>query len=263
MINKTSIKRIFKLVPYSLLSKAKYNRPINKKKVDRIVENFREDEVRPVIVSRHKDGSITILDGQHTAKALSIIYGNDCLVWCDIREGLSYEEEANLFVRLNTDINLLGKPDEIRGRIESNETDAVAFKKYVEAAGYTLFGGSNPLTAITTAYKIYSEKCCGGTFLTNLLSTVDQIWPDNSNATNAAILKGIRNLLVYNKDQGVDRVNLVKKLRKKTPAQLVAEGKENQKTMINTSSAKGVYLAIVATYNARLSPEKKLYPAMP
>ena len=263
MINRSSLSRIYKLVPYSLLSKAKYNRPINKKKVERIVENFREDEVRPVIVSRHKDGSLTILDGQHTAKALSIIYGDDCLVWCDVREGLSYEEEANLFVRLNSDSTQLGKPDEIRGRIESNDEDAVMFKKHVEAAGYTLLGGSNPLTAISTAYKIYSEKCCGGAFLTNLLSTVDQIWPDNPNATNAVILKGVRNLLVYNKDQGIDRGNMIKKLRKKTPAQLILEGKENQKTMINTSCAKGVYLAIVATYNARLSPEKKLYPAMP
>lgn len=257
------IKRTFKLVPYSLLSKAKYNRPINKKKVEQIVENFREDEVRVVLVSRRKDGSLVILDGQHTAKALSIIFGEDCSVWCDIREGLSYEEEANLYVRCNIDSRLLGKPDEIRGRIESNEIDAIAFKKYVEASGYTLFGGSNPLTAISTAYKIYSEKCCGGAFLTNLLSTVDQIWPDNSNATNASILKGVRNLLVYNKDQGIDRNNLVKKLRKKTPAQLIAEGKENQKTMINTSSAKGIYLAMIATYNVRLSPEKKLYPAMP
>ena len=257
------IKRTFKMLPYSSLSKAKYNRPINKKKVEKIVEDFHEDEIRPAIVSRHKDGSLTMLDGQHGSKAQSIIFGEDCYIWCDIREGLSYEEEANLFVRLNTDSRLLGKPDEIRGRIESNEPDAVAFKKYVEAAGYTLFGGSNPLTAISTAYKIYSEKSCGGAFLTNLLSTVDQIWPDNSNATNAAILKGIRNLLIYNKDQDIDRGNLIKKMRKKTPAQLIAEGKENQKTMINTSSAKGVYLAIIATYNTRLSPEKKLYPAMP
>ena len=257
------IKRTFKPLPYSSLSKAKYNRPINKKKVEQIVEDFHEDEVRPVIVSRHKDGSMTILDGQHGAKAQSIIFGEDCYIWCDIREGLSYEEEANLFVRLNTDSRLLGKPDEIRGRIESNEEDAVMFKKHVEAAGYTLFGGVNPLTAISTAYKIYSEKACGGAFLTNLLATVDQIWPDNSSATNAAILKGVRNLLVYNKDQGIDRGNLIKKLRKKTPAQLILEGKENQKTMINTSCAKGVYLAIVATYNARLSQEKKLYPAMP
>ena len=263
MINKTSINRIIKLVPYSLLSKAKYNRPINKKKVDRIVENFREDEVRPVIVSRHKDGSITILDGQHTAKALSIIYGNDCLVWCDIREGLSYEEEANLFVRLNTDSRLLGKPDEIRGRIESGEDDAVMFQKHVELAGYTLFGGSNPLTSISTAYKIYSEKNCGGAFLTNLLSTVSLIWPDDSNATNALILKGIRNLLVFNKDQNIDRGNLIKKMRKKKPLQLIAEGRNNQKTMINTNSAKGIYMAILTTYNARLSADKKLYPAMP
>lgn len=257
------IKRTFKQLPYSSLSKAKYNRPINKKKVEQIVENFHEDEVRPVIVSRHKDGSMTILDGQHGSKAQSIIFGEDCYIWCDVREGLSYEEEANLFVRLNLDSTQLGKPDEIRGRIESNEEDAVMFKKHVEAAGYTLFGGSNPLTAISTAYKIYSEKCCGGAFLTNLLSTVDQIWPDNSNATNASILKGVRNLLVYNKDQGIDPNNLIKKLRKKTPAQLIAEGKENQKTMINTSSAKGIYLAMIATYNVRLSPEKKLYPAMP
>ena len=50
------MKREFKNIPYNELSKSDYNRPVDGKRVKDIVDNFKWDEVRPVIVSYREIG---------------------------------------------------------------------------------------------------------------------------------------------------------------------------------------------------------------
>ena len=78
-----------------------YQRKLDMDWVNHIVTNFRSDLVNEMQVS-YRDGHYYVFDGQHTKKALEILYGGDYLVPCKIYRNMTKPQEAGLFCIYNT-----------------------------------------------------------------------------------------------------------------------------------------------------------------
>ena len=188
-----------KPIKYSQLAKADYNRKIQRKKVDRILSEFNEKEIRPVVVS-WRSGKYYIIDGQHTALAIYEKSGNDkdVVIWCDVYENLSYTEEARLFVKMNTNGTTANKNEAIHGNLCGEDPDAIEFQRIVLNSGLHIGAGANGIRTPSVPYGIFEKDKANGTNnLSHVLRLIAQTWPDSTVATQSVIIKGL-NILVSN-----------------------------------------------------------------
>lgn len=255
---------MFKWIPYSNLAKADYNRAINRKHLNEIKNNWCEDLKQPVIVS-FRDGKNWIIDHQHQATAEYELNGKDpnTLIYCDVRTGLTYEEEARLYYMLNTTSMSLGFADELNGLIEAKDSSALEFRYIVERNGYLVgSGASNSLGAVRTAYRVF-EKPNGGKKLDELLGLTNSCWPGIKAGVSAEIICGISKFITEHGKE-YDRNQFVKALAPQDPKDIKRKARSFYKQMDSRSFTQPycTYMILVKSYNAGLR-SKKLTPATP
>ena len=86
-----------------LTSGLPYQRPVEQKDVDKIIREWNGREITPVVVS-FRDGKFNVVDGQHHIEAMrQKAGGRDVIVPCIIHTGMTYEQEAELYARLDRD----------------------------------------------------------------------------------------------------------------------------------------------------------------
>ena len=90
---------VFKTLMFSDISCAAYQRPINYARCKYIKEHFNPDMVGTLLVSHRTDGTYVIIDGHHRMIAMQMCGLKGHL--CQVLEGLSYEDEAKLFIEFN------------------------------------------------------------------------------------------------------------------------------------------------------------------
>lgn len=202
------IKRSYQLIQYSqLISPHENGNPgfnrgisgINRAKVNQIKREFDPNQVEPVIVS-FREGKYYIVDGQHTALAIYERNGEDgtTLIMCDVREGLTYEQEAQLFYDLNTNKRQPSAADKIWALVCAGDADAIEFKNLIERCGYT-FGRKSPntISPIHTCWKIFNGRA-GAERLESILNLIHDTWPNDASAVNIAIVDGLNMFFKYN-----------------------------------------------------------------
>ncbi|RXI48181.1 hypothetical protein DP130_08810 [Clostridium tetani] len=69
------------------------------KRVEKIINDFREEQVGILIVSKRENGQLVVLDGFHRSTALKRLGVEK--VMCQVHEGLSLKEEAEKYLYLN------------------------------------------------------------------------------------------------------------------------------------------------------------------
>ena len=74
-----------------LTSGLPYQRPVNPKEVDRLIREWDERLIDPVVVS-FRDGKFYVVDGQHRIAAMRRMNGGrGVMVTCKVYDGLTYE----------------------------------------------------------------------------------------------------------------------------------------------------------------------------
>ena len=152
----------FTRLPSTMLdSDTTYQRPIDLKRVQRIVENYDSRLVNPLKVSS-RDGHYYVFDGAHTLAVLKKInqYGS-FMVPCIVYHCLSYEDEAYLFALQRGDSKEVAAAARIKALILSNDTKAADFRKRTEEAGFRLsnshWAGSGNIACIDKLWRIYES----------------------------------------------------------------------------------------------------------
>lgn len=253
----------YKTIPFNQLGKAGYNRGINRGHVNRIKRDFREDMVQPAIVS-FRDGKYWIIDHQHQSQAIYELNNNDpnTPIKCDVRTGLTYEDEADLYYRLNTGSKPLLFSDRMVGLIEAKDADALRFRDLVEECGYVVGGGtSKSLKAVSLAWKIFCTKE-GEETLRDILSLTQMCWPGNGNGVDSRMLEGVKVFLAAHGDEyQTDR--FVKALSACDPKEIIRQATTFYRQMDSRSFTKPycVYTQLITVYNRGL--RNKLTPVAP
>lgn len=224
---------------------------INRAMVNKIKREFDPSQVSPVIVS-FRDGKYYIVDGQHTALAIYELNGEDgaTLIYCDVREGLTYQQEAQLFYDFNTNKRSPSAADKIWALVCAGEPSAVAFKNLIERCGYT-FGrkSANAINPVHTCWKIYNSPA-GADRLENILTLMHDTWPNSTSAVNITTMDGMNLFLKYN-GHDFDRDRFVKTFSAIDYKTVVNDAKAFYKSMSDRAYTMPVctYLMIGRKYN--------------
>lgn len=251
-----------KKIPFNQLKKAGYNRPLNRQHVNDIKANFDEALVQPAIVS-FRDGKYWIIDHQHQSQAIYELNGSNpgTPIDCDVRMGMTYEQEAELYYKLNTSSKQLKFNDKIIGLIEAKDEDAVKFRDMVEACGFDVVTrhASNSLNAVQTAWKYYN-KGAGEERLAGALNLARECWPDCG--MSKTMLEGLVMFLDNHEDE-YQRNHFVKNLSKATPGNIVNKARAYYKAVDSRAFTQPycTYTILVADYNRGL--KNKLVPVQP
>ena len=178
--------RLMQNVPTSWLDPRKfqtdmgYQVHLDPKRVERIVENFDPEQITPVVISQRDTGALYIIDGQHRAAA-AIELGVP-LIECKVLVGKTLQEEAFLYVQLNSKKNRRGPSGraEFMARVTQKEPEACGIYKILQLTGYEIIAKSrgprhiNSLVAIERSYRLDRSA------LQKSLFDWKAVWPDKA-----------------------------------------------------------------------------------
>jgi hypothetical protein len=223
----------FAYLPLGLLNIEKYQRPISPAKVNKIVKTFSEARLHPVDVS-YRDGNYYVMDGQHRIAALKKL--DIPQAPCMIRQGLTYQEEADLFVKLNSDRSKPTKLALFHADTEAQKVPALEINSLVESVGFTIAknGGSksNTISAASRLEEIY--KAVGPSGLRQVLLLVRKAWNGRVESMDGRILMGVCEFYKRYRAELVD-TDFAKRLSKVEPKKIIAESKMVPKLFSNNS----------------------------
>ena len=114
-----------------------YQRPIDENVVDRLIRNWDERLLDPLVVS-FREGRFYVVDGQHRISAMRKMNGSaDIIVPCKVYSGLSYEQEAELYYKLDRAKTHLSLAQVTKAILESGINPSYTeIQRLIEAAGF-------------------------------------------------------------------------------------------------------------------------------
>lgn len=199
----------FARLPSTLLeSDTSYQRPIDMKRVERIVENFDPRLVNPLKISL-RDGHYYVFDGAHTLAALKEVNKFDnFMVSVMLFHGLTYEDEAYLFALQRGESKEVATAARLRALMLSNDERACDFRTRTEGAGFRLSSSGRTaskctLGCIAKLWKIYEND---PDLYSETLSVLMSAWHGETWSLNANIVGGLAMFVqVYRNEYNVSR----------------------------------------------------------
>lgn len=178
-----------------LTSGLPYQRPVLQKDVDKIIREWNGREVTPVVVS-FRDGKFNVVDGQHHIEAMrQKAGGRDVIVPCIIHTGMTYEQEAELYARLDRDKKRLTLRQYTKAVVEAgSDANILEVKRLTEDVGFIWALGEPtgepfeiaPIRALINAYQLL-----GGEAFARMLSLLAGAWQGAPNSLKASMLSGM------------------------------------------------------------------------
>ena len=203
MLDKTCGYEFTRLPSTMLESDTSYQRAIDTKRVERIVENFDARLVNPLKVSS-RDGHYYVFDGAHTLAALKETNKFDnFMVDCMLFHGLTYEDEAYLFALQRGESKEVATAARLKALLLSNDERACDFRNRTEAAGFRLSpSGRNAakctLGCVAKLWKIYTSDA---DLYSETLSLLMAAWHGEAWSLNANIVGGAAMLMQAYKNE--------------------------------------------------------------
>lgn len=114
---------------------SRYQRPVNETWVRKIAKNFDDDKANMLVLSERENGTMWVIDGNHTIQAARIVHGEHALLPARIFKGLSLEDEADMFYSLNSNKKALSYGDKLKGLYAAGDTDAIEYVKTLNDSG--------------------------------------------------------------------------------------------------------------------------------
>ncbi|MBR5346720.1 MAG: hypothetical protein IK129_03655 [Deltaproteobacteria bacterium] len=176
-----------------LESDTSYQRPIDLKRVQRIVENFDARLVNPLKVSE-REGHYYVFDGAHTLAALKEIKKFDnFMVDVMLFHGLAYEDEAYLFALQRGESKEVATASRLKALMLSNDSRACDFRSRTESAGFRLSPSGRTaakctLGCVAKLWRIFEEDA--GLY-SETLSLLMSAWHGEAWSLNANIVGGV------------------------------------------------------------------------
>lgn len=134
-----------------------YQRSLDESRVDSMAKRFDEARIGVPVVSLRKNGHYVVLDGQHRVEAMRRSGSADTKILCEVHNGLSLSEEAELFLKLNNGRKSVRVFDKYRARIVADEPTAVEFTRIVQSLGLRIGAapGKNTICAIQAVESVH------------------------------------------------------------------------------------------------------------
>jgi hypothetical protein len=194
-------------------------RQLSKHWVKEQLGEFDPDKMGLIVVNKRSDGSIYVVDGQHRVALVLSMGWDDQQVECECFEGLTKQQEAQLFLDRNNR-RAVRPYDKFRIRLEAKEPIACDVQNIVERSGLRVSGngdGVGSVSAVVALERVYCgaklSKSNGPKALQDSLKIIIDSWGKESSNFSGVLIEGI-GLVKLKYGQRIDNASLVKKLAK-------------------------------------------------
>ena len=174
-----------------------YQRKLDMDWVNHIVTNFRSDLVSEMQVS-HRDGHYYVFDGQHTKKALEMLYGGDYLVSCRIYHNMTGPQEAGMFCIYNTSKKHMSAMSLVKAQSAYGDEKVNEFLQCTRDAGFAI-DATKPcrcrygIAAVKKAKECFSVL--GAEIYSLMLATLRRTWNGAHWSVSSNMLSGMMTLI--------------------------------------------------------------------
>lgn len=209
----------YEMVPVDQLKINAYQRILSIGFAKSIGNDFNLYEVGVIIVSL-RDGSYNVVDGQHR------VYGAKLagipMLMCVVNHNLSYQEEAELFAKLNKRRKGLLIFDYFNSELEAENERALEIAKTLKNYNFTLSRGTghNQVQALNSLNSIYNRY--GAKHLDDVLRLIKVTWEGENKSLGKVMLLGMAEFLDYYKPL-MDERTFIRQLRKIDPEKIIRE----------------------------------------
>lgn len=188
------------------------------KKVDNIERNFNPDALGTLTVSRRANGEQILLDGWHRHQAVKKRFGDDREVYARVFEGLTFQEECQMFLDLNT-TNRPKVFDAWQVRVRMGEPVATQITEILHAFGWevTAQSGNGAFNAITAAERLgrlSDEVEAEPNLVHATILVITKAWGKSRHGVVGVLFEGLGAFLAeYGRNPNFDIQALITKLK--------------------------------------------------
>lgn len=196
-----------------------YQRGIIPTKIKTIINNF-DDKKLGVLKISLRDGIYYIIDGQHRLIACKTL--DHTYVMCEVHRGLTYEQEAIMFLEQHNNQTRVSTIDKFNAKVEAKKTQSMNIKAVVEKNGFTLTKGTTRYGIASVSKLEIIENDMGLDILDKTLDTIYKTWYGAASSTDSKILMAVA--LFIKNTKGFDSKAFIKKLSKIEPKLIIRMG---------------------------------------
>lgn len=162
-------------------------RELNPARVDRLANDFDLEQMGFPTVSM-RNGSYYVIDGQHRIEALREIGFGDESIQCQTYEGLSEQEEADMFLKLNDYLAIPAIP-KYRAALTAGRSVECDIDRVVRSLGLIVSKDQLPgaIQAVGTLRRVYTRS--GPAVLSRTLHLIRDAYGDSG--LDAPVIDGI------------------------------------------------------------------------
>lgn len=242
-----------------LTSGLPYQRPVNPREVERLIREWDERLLDPIIVS-FRDGKFYVVDGQHRISAMRKMNGGSgVMVNCKVYNGLSYEQEAALCYKLDKAKKRLSLSQATNALAESGmDAEITEIRQLVENGGFVwALGKSRGKTGeiVTTRALVNAYRLLGGAAFTRMMNLLWDAWQGDPRSLTAAILSGMA-LFVKTYETEMSDKTFISRLSQADPDEINRRGRADFST---NNTALRFARVILEKYNGQRGGRKLPY----
>ncbi len=249
-----------KLKPSDTTVDHRYQRELDPKRVDVMAGAFDMNLMGVPVISQRSDDTFVRIDGQHRLAAACAAGKGDTPILMEVHAGLSIQEEAKLFLRLNGSRKAVGAIDKYRARLEAREPIALEIQTILKSlhCKITKSPQRGGVQAIQSVEWVYHRG--------NLAQTMRVLvtWLDASpDAFDGSFIKGVSAFLTSYPD--ANPLHLAQKLDKYAPAQLASQLRRRAQELAPTTNkhADAACQVLQEIYNRGTAKTKRVFRTEP
>ena len=241
-----------------LYSGQPYQRPVLDRVVDKLVREWDPRLLTPLVVS-YRDGRYNLVDGQHRVCAMRKKNGGkDVTTLCRVYRGLTYEQEAELYYKLDKAKGHLRLSHATKALVESgSDTEIIEIKRLLEGVGF-IWALDKPAGEAfeigATRAVINAYRLLGGASFSRMLTLTARTWHGASSSLKASMLSGMA-LFLKTYETELDDDAFIKRLSAVDPDEILRRGKADFST---NRAALRFARVIWDKYNSQRSGGRKL-----
>lgn len=226
--------REMQLSTAELISNQGYQRKIRHHAVQKIVNGYDPKLLDPIVVSQ-RNGHFYVVDGQHRISALRILNGgHDCFVSCRVIFGLTYEQEAELYERLDESNNKLNIVDSTRAKSESGKDPTIEGIKSILDENHIDWltenkGNNGNSKTKATRELLNAYRRLGQARFAQMIRLTVETWHGDKDSLTMFIIAGMALFTeVYSPE--INEAEFVKKLSLISPKEIITQGRADVST---------------------------------
>lgn len=216
-----------------LTSGLAYQRLVDEREVDRLIRDWDDRLLEPVVVS-YRGGRFNVIDGQHRVAAMRKMNGDqNVMVRCKVYSGLTYEEEAALCWKLDKAKKRLSLSQATNALVESGlDAEATEIKRLMNCEGFTWALGrknNKEYEVAATRAVINAYRTLGSVGLLRLFRLLGDTWHGDVHSLTAPVINGMA-LFLKTYDTELNDRTFVKRLSAVPPEEIARRGKTDFST---------------------------------